>query len=174
MMLLYTGIFLGYDCKIKEESVGYIDSITKPDTIWQWYRSGNQIIRSLILLSPYISMTCRRDPEAAEREAWLQEAITAVLNGQFSCYRTAQHFDVPERTLYGCIKGGKKPRNQAHEHDQILTHVEKKELIQWITCLMITGYPPHYQTLCETVEEIRRRCVEKINEIDMILVEYSL
>ena len=53
-----------------------------------------------------------------------------------------------------------KPRNQAHEHDQNLTHAEEKELVRWITLLTISGYPPRYETLRQLVEIIRERRVK--------------
>ena len=117
-------------------------------------------------------MTRCKNPEAAEKEAHLQEAITAVLNGDFNGYQAARHFNVPKRTLYDRVKLGKKPRNQAHECDQNLTIAEEKELVGWITRLTIIGYPPRYQTLREMAEEIRKRRVRNINEVGMILVEY--
>jgi hypothetical protein len=71
-------------------------------------------------------MTRPKNPNAAEKEARLQEAITLVLNGEHTCHSAAIAFNVPRRTLYDRVNGNKKPRNQAHERDQNLTHAEEK------------------------------------------------
>lgn len=104
-----------------------------------------------------------KDQAAAEKEARLQEAIAAVKNKQnrqHTCYSAAKAFNVPPRTFYDRVNGGKKPRNQAHERDQNLTHAEEKELVRWITLLTISGYPPRYETLRRLAEIIRERRVK--------------
>jgi hypothetical protein len=60
-------------------------------------------------------MTRRKNPVAAEKEAQLRLAITAVLNGEHSCHFAHLAFGVPRRTLYYRVKENRKPRNQAHE-----------------------------------------------------------
>jgi hypothetical protein len=60
-----------------------------------------------------------------------------------------------------------KPRNQAHEQDQNLTHMEEAELVQWITCLTITGYPPCYETVRGLVEIIRQRRVKNGDKVQL-------
>ena len=45
-------------------------------------------------------MTRRKNLEAIEKEARLQEAITAVQNKEYTAYTTAAAFNVPSRTLY--------------------------------------------------------------------------
>ena len=47
--------------------------------------------------------------------------------------------------------------NLHDETEQLLSHAEEKELVQWITRLTITGYPPEYETLREMAEEVRNR-----------------
>jgi DDE superfamily endonuclease/Tc5 transposase DNA-binding domain/helix-turn-helix, Psq domain len=111
-------------------------------------------------------MTCPNNPNAAEKEARLQEAIAAVLNDKHTCHSAAIVFNVPRRTLYDRVKGNKKPRNQAHELDQNLTHAEEKELVRWITLLTISGYPPRYETLRRLAEIIRERRVKKTDDKD--------
>jgi helix-turn-helix, Psq domain/Tc5 transposase DNA-binding domain len=106
-------------------------------------------------------MTRPQNPNAAEKEARLQEAITAVLNGEHTCHSAAIVYNVPHRTLYDRVRGNQKPRNQAHECDQNLTHAEEKELVRWITLLTISGYPPRYETLRRLVEILRERRVKK-------------
>jgi helix-turn-helix, Psq domain/Tc5 transposase DNA-binding domain len=105
-------------------------------------------------------MTRRKDPAATEKETRLQEAIAAVKRKEHTCYSAAKAFDVPSRTLYDRVDGGKKPRNQAHERDQVLTHAEEKELVRWITLLTISGYPPRYEILRRLAEILRERRVK--------------
>ena len=118
-------------------------------------------------------MTCPKNYAAIKKEAQLQDAITAVKNKEYSVHAAAIAFNVQRRTLYYRIKEHKKPRNLAHERDQNLTHAEEKELVRWITCLTITGYPSRYKTLREIAEEIRKRRVKDINEEGMQLIEYE-
>src|SRR5271169_1719924 len=105
-------------------------------------------------------MTRPKNPDAAENEAKLQEAAAEVLAGKHTCHSAAIAFDVRRSTLYDRVKYGKKPRNQAHEDDQNLTHVEEKELVRWITRLTISGYAPGYETLRRLAEIIRERRVK--------------
>src|SRR5271170_8313163 len=121
-------------------------------------------------------MTRPKNSNATEKEAQLQEAITAVLNDEHTCHSAAIIFNVPRRTLYDRVKGNKKPRNQAHELDQNLTHTEEKELVRWITLLTISGYPPRYETIRGLAEIIRERCVKKTShsadsEVSMIVYD---
>jgi len=72
-------------------------------------------------------------------------------------------FRVPCRTLYRRVWENKKARNLAHKSAQNLRHTVEKELVRWITCLTIIGYPPRYPTLKEMTEEVRKRRVKEIN-----------
>lgn len=105
-------------------------------------------------------MTRPKNEAAAENEAKLQEAVAAVLDNKHTCHSAAIAFDVPRSTLYDRVKYGKKPRNQAHEDDQNLTHAEEAELVRWITRLTISGYAPRYETLRQLAEIIRERRVK--------------
>jgi len=100
-------------------------------------------------------MTCLKNPEAAEREARPQKAITAMLNNEYTCHSAATVFNVPRCTRYDCVKGNKKPRNQAHEPNQSPMHMEENELVRWIICLTISGFPLRYGTLQQLAEIIR-------------------
>ena len=91
-------------------------------------------------------MTRPNKQDLAEKEARLQEAMAAVSNKKYTIPSAAHAFNVPRQTLYNRMNG-KPPRNKAHETEQLLSHAEEKELLQWITRLTITGYPPQYQTL---------------------------
>jgi helix-turn-helix, Psq domain len=86
-------------------------------------------------------MTRPKNPNAAEKEARIREAITAVLNDEYTCHSAAIAFNVPRRTLYDCVKGNKKPRNQAHERDQNLTYAEEKELVRGLHSLQSPDIP---------------------------------
>ena len=77
-------------------------------------------------------MTRRKNPEAARKEAKLQEALTAVHREQQKVDAAVANFGVSCRTLYTCMTGTL-PCNQAHEAEQILSHAEEKELVRWIT-----------------------------------------
>jgi len=68
---------------------------------------------------------------------------------------------------------GKLRRNRAHESEQILSHAEEKELVQWITRLTRTGYPPRHATLREMAEEIRKQRVKYINDSSIQLTHYD-
>src|SRR5947207_2393867 len=118
-------------------------------------------------------MTRPKDQAAAEKEARLQEAITAVKSKQHTCYSAAKAFNIPPRTLYDRVNGGKKPRNQAHERDQNLIHAEEKELVRWITLLTISGYPPRYELLRQLAEIIRERRVKKLDSNQVQVTVYD-
>ena len=68
---------------------------------------------------------------------------------------------------------GKPPRNKAHEIEQLFSHVERKELVRWITCLIIIDYPPRYDILREMAEELRKRYIKNINENGLELGRYD-
>lgn len=56
---------------------------------------------------------------------------------------------------------------------RLFSHVEEKELVRWITCLTIADHPPRHKTLYEMAQKIHQRCVSKINEDGMQLIEYN-
>jgi hypothetical protein len=116
-------------------------------------------------------MTRRKNPKAIEKEATLQEALAAVVSGQYTCSSASIVFNVPRQTLYNRMNG-KQPRHLAQEKQQVLSHAEEKKLVRWITHLTITGYPPWHKTLLEMAEEIRKRRVHKINDQVGINIEY--
>ena len=100
-------------------------------------------------------MTRPKNQEAIEKEARLQEAMATVLAKKHTATSAALAFNVPHSTLYDQLDE-KPPCNKAHETEQLLSHAEEKELVWWITCLIITGYPPQYDILHEMAEEIRK------------------
>src|SRR5271168_4352231 len=109
-------------------------------------------------------MTRPKDPDAAEKEARLQEAITTVLNHEHTCHSAHLAFNVPRRTLYARVHENVKPHNQAHEKDQNLTYAEEKLLVSSIRLLTISGYPPRYETLRRLAEIIRDRRIKKSSD----------
>ena len=78
---------------------------------------------------PQPPIICRKNPAIAEKEAQLQLVITAILNGEHTCYSTHIAFNIPLQTLYYQMRENRKPYNQAHDSEQILTHAEEKELV---------------------------------------------
>ena len=117
-------------------------------------------------------MTRLTNPESIEKEARLQEAITAVLKGEKTSYKAILDFNVPKQTLYNRLDG-KFPHVKAHERDQILTNTEEKELVQWISRFTFTDYPPRHVTLQEMIEEIRKRRVREITPTIMRKNEFN-
>ena len=119
-----------------------------------------------------------KDPERAETEARLQQAITeykrqkqAPNDRKSSLWCVATDFNVSRDTLKTRING-RLPRNKAHELMH-LTIQEEKELAHWITTLTQHGYAPWYHTVWELAEIIRNRCVIGINDDDIQLVAYE-
>ena len=122
-------------------------------------------------------MTCLKDPESAEKEMRLQQAVAAYkkkqkMSQKVSLQHIAKDFDVPRQTLKDRLDG-KPPRNKAHEDSMHLTNIEETELVHWITTLTQHGYAPRYCTVQELAEIIRNRCVIGINDDDIQLVAYE-
>ena len=117
-------------------------------------------------------MTRPKEQELIEKEARLQGAMAAVSSKQHTVPSAACAFNVPRQTLSDWIIGNP-PRNKAHKTEQLLSHAEEKELVQWITRLAITGYPPRYETLHEMTEEIRKRHIKNIKKDGLQLVQYD-
>jgi len=117
-------------------------------------------------------MTRRNQPNRAEKEARMQEALASVRSGQYNRSQAARTFNIPSQTLYDRMNGALS-RPLAQEQLQLLSHAEEKELVRWITRLTITGYSPRYATLREMAEEIRQRRVRNINDESGTYVEYS-
>jgi len=74
-------------------------------------------------------MTRSTNQLAIDKEARMQEAITAVKSKKYTIYTAARVFNVPKRTLHDCVKKNMQPRNLAHECDQNLTRAEETELV---------------------------------------------
>ena len=122
-------------------------------------------------------MTRPKDPESAEKEARLQQAIAAYRKQQKKSKkvflrRIAKDFNVPRQSIQNHLDG-KLPRNHAHEQLMHLTIEEEKELVHWITTLTIRGYAPRYCTVRELAEIIRNRRVYTVNDDDIQLITYD-
>ena len=63
-----------------------------------------------------------------EKEARLQEAVAAVNAKEHTITSAVRAFNVPRQILYDRING-KPPCNKAHETEQLLSHMEEKELL---------------------------------------------
>ena len=116
-------------------------------------------------------MTCRKNPEAIEKEARIRAALATVISGKHNCNSASLAFNVSRQMLYDRMNG-KLPRQLVQAKQQVLSHVEEKELVRWITRLTITGYPPQHKTLLEMVEEIRKQRICEINDQAGIYIEY--
>jgi hypothetical protein len=117
-------------------------------------------------------MTRPINQEAIEKEVRLQETMTAVLAKKYTTSSTTHIFNIPHQILYNQFDK-KLPCNKAHETEQLLSHAEEKELLQWITHLTIINYPPRYNILREMAEEIGKWYVKNINEDELELVQYD-
>ena len=125
-------------------------------------------------------MTRRKDPESAEKEARLQQAIAEYKKQQkksreghkVSLRRVVKNFNVPHQTLKDRLDE-KLPRNKAHEQSMHLTNEEEKELIHWITTLTQRGYALCYRIVPELTAIIRNRRVLSVNDEDVQLVNYD-
>jgi helix-turn-helix, Psq domain len=83
-------------------------------------------------------MTRPKNVDSVELEERLTGALKDYKAGRFKSYRAAARaWNVPKTTLNIERAKGRKPRNQAHEDEQILTAAEEKELARWITRLTI-------------------------------------
>jgi len=60
-------------------------------------------------------MTHAKNSVATEKEACLQESITAVLKKEHTCHSDAITFNVHHHTLYDHVNGNKTACNLAHE-----------------------------------------------------------
>ena len=90
-----------------------------------------------------------KDPERAETEARLQQAIAEYKKRQkqvpkdskSSLQRVVTDFNISRHTLKTRING-RFPRNKAHEELMHLTIQEERELAHWITTLIQHDYAP--------------------------------
>ena len=84
---------------------------------------------------------------------------------------TAKYFNIAESTLRGRINGSKSQR-EGDAQRQHLTESEEKALVKWIQRISITRYPPRYSTVKDIAEEIRKRCINSVNDASIQRVEY--
>ena len=81
-------------------------------------------------------------------------------------------FNVAEATLRARWKG-RKSRAQANEMKQTLSEAEENALIRWILKLAKSEYPLDKLQLQEIAEEMYQKCISIINDVYIVLVEYS-
>jgi hypothetical protein len=118
-------------------------------------------------------MTRKKNVESVNQEKRIQQALEEYRLGHFLSYRAAgQAFNVPHNTLADRAKG-KKPRNQAHEDQQILSSEEEMELVRWISRLTNCGYPSKPHTIKEMAEAIRTRRTIGVNNDSITLIKYD-
>ena len=102
-------------------------------------------------------MTRPRNTKSAEKEARVQAALKAVRNKEKTASEAIRAFNVPRQSFYDRYNG-KLPRHLAHEKDQLLSHIQERELVRWITELTRTGYSPRHATVLEMAHIIRKKC----------------
>lgn len=102
-------------------------------------------------------MTRPQTSTSAEKEARLQATITAVRNKEKTASEAICDFNISRQTYYDRLKG-KLPRHLAHEKDQLLSYMQERELVQWITELTRTEYSPRHATVIEMAQIIRKKC----------------
>src|SRR5438552_9772848 len=70
------------------------------------------------------------------------EAVPGGKSGKYKSYaEAARILGVPESTVYARASG-RPTRIQAHEHEQLLSEEEEKEVARWIRQLTNASYPP--------------------------------
>ena len=74
-------------------------------------------------------MTRRIRTDRAEKEARIQEALTAVHTGQYDCFQAARKFNIPPQTLSDRMKA-LVSATLALKQRQLLSHAEEKELVR--------------------------------------------
>jgi hypothetical protein len=102
-------------------------------------------------------MTRPRNTKSAEKETRVQAALKAVRNKEKTASEAIRAFNVPRQSFYDRYNG-KLPRHLAHEKDQLLSHIQERELVRWITELTRTGYSPRHATVLEMAQIIRKKC----------------
>ena len=73
-------------------------------------------------------MTHHTNPNTVKKEAQLQQAIAAYQNKEKTASDTIHDFNVPHQTFFSRL-GGIAPHNLAHEKEQLLTHIQERELV---------------------------------------------
>src|SRR5579859_3521830 len=98
-----------------------------------------------------------KKPKSTEKEAILQAAITAFQTKEKTASEAIRDFNVPRQSFYDRLNG-KLPRHLAHEKEQLLSHIQERELVRWITERTRTGYSPRHATVLEMAHIIRKKC----------------
>ena len=118
-------------------------------------------------------MTRPIDVEGRERDQRVVEAVQGKKSGKYKSYaEAARILGVPESTVYARASG-RPTRIQAHEHEQLLSEEEEKELARWIRQLTNASYPPKPYAVREMAEAIRTRRVIGVNDASIIRVSYD-
>jgi hypothetical protein len=102
-------------------------------------------------------MTRPKKSKTTEKEVKLQAAITAYRTKEKTASQAIRDFGVPRQTFYDRLNG-KLARHLAHEKDQLLSHIQERELVRWITELTRMGYSPRHATVLEMAHIIRKKC----------------
>ena len=118
-------------------------------------------------------MTRRKNPNTVLREAKIQQTLEGIESGLYSSARHAEKETGLPHTILSTRLRGTRPRNKAHEDQQLFTHSEEKELVEWITRLTRVNYPAHPSMVRYMAEHIRKRRVVGVNGPDQQHVHYD-
>ena len=89
-------------------------------------------------------------------ESTVQEALLAHRNNEYASIRACAHaYRISHQTLLRCM-AGHDSRPITHECRQILSNVEERTLVRWLTRLTSTGFPAAPALAIKMAEEIRR------------------
>ena len=75
-------------------------------------------------------MTRRKNPNAALREAKIQETFKGIRSRLYTSARHAERETGVSRTVLNARLSGTQPRNKAHEDQQLFTHAEERGLVE--------------------------------------------
>src|SRR5438876_12460370 len=103
----------------------------------------------------------------------LRRQFRVKKSGKYKSYaEAARILGVPKSTVYARASG-RPTRIQAHEHEQLLSDEEEKELARWIRQLTNASYPPKPYAVREMAEAIRTRRVIGVNDASITRVSYD-
>ena len=98
-------------------------------------------------------------------EADIQKAISGYKSGMYSSIlNAALACCIPNATLQLCMSGGTS-RSDAYEYRQILSNVEEKTLVKWISHLIRAGFLVPSILAIQMAEEVRHNRFQLIYAI---------
>ena len=108
-------------------------------------------------------MACQQSQKVAENARNVSNAVTGIKDGTCqSVYSAARAYNAPVATVNRHVKGGQN-RAEARHTQQYLFDAEEKALVQWITSLTMSGYPPRHGLVREIATKLRNSRDPKLN-----------